>query len=102
MSVSAADVAELQRLEAAMSPDADTGLQALGTVAAVYAYTITLARQNGDDEGDACEMLARHSGATPHEVRAVATTLRRLGYRPPSDRLRLIAGKRHRTLRPLA
>jgi hypothetical protein len=101
MSVDAATLTELRRLEATMSPDADSGLQALGTVEAVYGWLITLARQNGDDEGDMCELLASHSGAPPSEVRAIASVLRRLGYVVASDRLRQIAGRRRHDLRPL-
>ena len=101
MSVDAADVAELRRLEQQAAPDTDSGLQALRTLPAVYAYTISIARQNGSDEADAVELLARISDAPPSEVRDVATVLRRLGYRVASDRLRRIAGRTRRDLRPL-
>ncbi|SHN87165.1 hypothetical protein [Bradyrhizobium erythrophlei] len=99
MAVRAGDLAELTRLDA--TPDTGTDLSVLETIPAVYAYLIACARADHDDEGDACELLARHSGATSSEVRSIAATLRRLGYRTASDRLRLIAGRRRRDLRPL-
>ena len=101
MSVSAANVAELRRLEQQAAPETDSGLQALATVESVYAYTISVSRQSGSDEADAVELLARISDAPPSEVRDVATVLRRLGYGVAADRLRRIAGRTRRDLRPL-
>src|SRR5579862_5036191 len=101
MTVSARDLDELRRLEATQPDTGNTDLSALGTTAATYAWLITAARQEGDSEGDQVERLARHSGATADEVRAIAATLRRLGYAVAADRLKQIAGRRHRTLRPL-
>jgi hypothetical protein len=101
MAVSAADVAELRQLEQQASPDADSGLQALETLESVYAYTISIARQSGADEADAVELLARISDAEPPEVRDVAAVLRRLGYGVAAGRLRQIAGRTRRDLRPL-
>ena len=101
MAVSAADIAELRQLEQQAAPDADGSLQALQTIESVYAFTISTARQNGADEADAVELLARISDAPPSEVRDVATVLRRLGYRVASDRLRRIAGRTRHDLRPL-
>jgi hypothetical protein len=101
MAVSAADVAELRQLEQQASPDADSGLQALETLESVYAYTISIARQNGADEADIAELLARISDAEPPEVRDVAAVLRRLGYGVAAERLRRIAGRRRVDLAPL-
>jgi hypothetical protein len=100
MPVEAHDLAELKRMEAA-SPETGSDLSALETIPAVYAWLITCARQDGDDEGDVVELFARHSGATAPEVREIAATLRRLGYVVAANRLREIAGKRTRDLRPL-
>jgi hypothetical protein len=96
-----ADLAELRRLEAA-APQSGSDLSALQTAEELYAWLITCARQDGDDEGDKAELFARFSGATAPEVRDVACTLRRLGYRSAADRLFHIAGRRKHDLRPLA
>jgi hypothetical protein len=101
MAVDPRDLEELRRMETA-SPDSESGLEALATVPAVYGYLIACARHDGDDEADMVELLARHSGATASEVRDIAATLRRLSYGVAADRLREIAGKRTRDLRPLA
>jgi hypothetical protein len=101
MSVDAATLAELRRLEATMSPEAESGLAALETLPAVYGYVISRARADGDDEADMCELLARHSNAPPAEVRSIAAVLRKLGYRRAADRLHLIAGRRKHSLAPL-
>ena len=100
MAVSARDLEELKRMEAA-APESESGLEALETIPAVYAYLATCARQDGDDEGDAVELLARFDEATAPEARAIAATLRRLGYVVAADRLREIAGRRRHGLAPL-
>jgi hypothetical protein len=101
MAVNPRDLEELRRMESA-SRNSDSGLEALTTIPAVYGYLITCARNDGDDEADVVELLARHSGATASEVRGIAATLRRLGYRSAADRLTEIAGRRRFGLRPLA
>jgi hypothetical protein len=100
MSVSA-DLAELQRLEAASPQDGGTDLSASQTAIELYAWLVANARLDQADEADTVELFARFSGATAGEVRAIATTLRRLGYVVASDRLRQIAGRRKRDLAPL-
>jgi hypothetical protein len=99
MAVSARDLKELKRMEAA-APESESGLEALETIPAVYAWLITCARQDGDDEGDTAELFARFDDATAPEARAIAATLRRLGYLAAADRLREIAGRR-KHLKPL-
>jgi hypothetical protein len=100
MPVDPRDLDELKRLEAS-TPDSGSDLSALETIPAVYAYLITCGRADHDDEGDAVELLARFSGATAPEARAIAATLRALGYVVAADRLRQITGQRRIDLRPL-
>jgi hypothetical protein len=95
-----ADLLELERLAAASSPESDS-LAALTTIPAIYAFLITCARHDGDDEADTAELFARHSGATAAEARATAETLRRLGYGVAAKRLFQIAGRRKHGLAPL-
>jgi hypothetical protein len=95
-----ADLAELEKM-APMSPDADTGLSALPTLASLFGYMITCARSEGRDEADDCETFARFAQLTPDEVRDCAGTLRALGYVVAASRLREISGRRRHDLRPL-
>jgi hypothetical protein len=76
-------------------------LSVLETVDEVLAYVVADARAAGDDEADAVEMTVRHAGMTAPEVRQVAATLRRLGYRTAADRLFAVAGRRQHGLKPL-
>jgi hypothetical protein len=99
-----ADLDELRRLEAVASEYGGSDLSTLQTIEELYAWLIATARADGADEGgegDTVETFARFSGATAPEVRAIAATLRQLGYATAADRLREIAGKRRRDLRPL-
>lgn len=57
MSVSS-DLAELGKM-APLSPDSDTGLSALPTLASLFGFLITCARAEGRDEADDCEVFAR-------------------------------------------
>jgi hypothetical protein len=95
------DLAELERMAAASSPESDGSLAALTTIPSLFAYIATCARSEDRDEADDCETFARYAGLTPDEVRHCAGTLRRLGYVVASDRLFQIAGRRRRDLRPL-
>jgi hypothetical protein len=101
MTVKAADLAELQKLEQAMPEHGGIDLSGLQTAAELYAWLITTARADHESEGDTVELFARHSGATAREVRDIAAVLRRLGYRDAADRLSWLAGQRRHDLRPL-
>jgi hypothetical protein len=103
MSVKPSDMAELNRLEKLMPPDRNSAehLAVIETVDELFGFMVADARAAGDDEADACEMLARHAGMTPDEVRGVAVTLKALGYTEASSRLIEIAGRRRGGLRPL-
>jgi hypothetical protein len=96
----ASDLIELRRMEAATDVDA-SALAALPTCVSVFAYIAAAAKAENRDPAHDVELLARHAGMTPNEVRDIATTLRRLGFRSASDRLRHVAGRRYVTLRPL-
>jgi hypothetical protein len=100
MSVSAADLAELARLEQGL-PEHGADLTALQSVAEVFAYLATIIRSDGGDPPDACELLVRHAQLPPAEVRRVASILKKLGYTEVSQRLAEIAGRRKTSLRPL-
>jgi hypothetical protein len=95
-----ADLATLQTM-APLSPDRDTGLSALPTLASLFAYMITCARAEDRDEADDCETLARFTQLTADQVRECAGILQALGYVVASTRLREIAGKRKHGLRPV-
>jgi hypothetical protein len=99
MSVSS-DLAELEKM-APLSPNSDTSLAALPTLASLFGYMITCARAENRDEADDCETLARLAQLTPDEVRDIAATLKALGYTVASARLREIGGRRRHDLRPL-
>lgn len=103
MAVNIGTMTELTRLEASLPPDRDGAehLSAIETVDELFGFVVTDARAAGYDEADIVEMLARFSGMTAPEVRRIASVLRVLGYAIAADRLKLIAGKRHRALRPL-
>jgi hypothetical protein len=94
------DLIELKRL-APEHGDGGTDLSGLQTAEELYAWLITCARQDDQDEGHAVELFARHSGATAAEVRRIAGVLKALGYAVASDRLLQIAGRRKHDLRPL-
>jgi hypothetical protein len=101
MPVSAADMAELRRLEATL-PESDTGdLAALQSTEEVLGYVIAVSRAEGWDESDAIEIVARSVGMSPADARSHARTLGRLGYRDVCARLQRIAGKRRNSLAPL-
>jgi hypothetical protein len=97
----ATDLIELRRMEATMPPESDSSLSALTSVEAIYAFLITCARSEGGDEADTAELFCRFDGATAPEARSIAATLGRLGYTVAATRLREIAGRRRRDLRPL-
>jgi hypothetical protein len=101
MTISAADLEELKRTEAVMPEHGGIDLSGLHTATELYAWLITTARADGEDEGDVVELFARHSGATAPELRSIAKTLNRLGYAVASDKLSQLAGKRRHSLRPL-
>jgi hypothetical protein len=95
------DLAELQRMEAAAPEYGGSDLSMLETIEELYGWLIANARADHGDEGDTVETFARFSGATAPEVRNIAATLRRLGYRTAADRLKQIAGQRRHDLAPL-
>jgi hypothetical protein len=95
-----ADLDELRRLEAA-APKFDSNLSALQTAEKLYAWLIANARADGNDESDVVEIFSRFSDATAPEVRAIASTLLRLGYTAAATRLREIAGRRKHDLLPI-
>lgn len=101
MPVSAADLTELRRLEATITPDSGSDLSTLELIAEVIAWVITEARAAGDNEVDRAETLIRFSNMTPDEVRTGERVLRRLGYRAVADMMRRIAGRTRRDLKPL-
>jgi hypothetical protein len=103
MAISAADIAELQRL-AATTPDLDgPELSALESVEEVVGWLIASARAEGTtDEADIVEALARCAGLTPNAVRRLARDLAPLGYDKVVARLRQIAGRREHSLAPLS
>jgi hypothetical protein len=106
MSVDAAMLTEFAKFEASLQPDHDVShLAPLETTAAIFGWIIASARAEGgshEDEADQAELLARISDMSPAKVRQVAGTLGALGYRAVADRLRSIAGRRQKTLAPLA
>ena len=99
MSVSS-DLAELAKMPP-LPPDGDTALSALPTLASLFGYMITCARAEDRSEADDCETLARLVQLTPDQVRECAGILKALGYAVAADRLKQIAGRRRRGLRPL-
>jgi hypothetical protein len=101
MAVTKADLDRVHELEGSV-PD-DASLACLATVAEVVAFLVAQARAEPEsgDEADLVELTVRSVGFTPDEVRALERELRPLGYGAVSDRLAQIAGRRHRTLRPL-
>jgi hypothetical protein len=82
-------------------PDNDAGLPGLDTTAAVIAYHAATARADGEDEADACELIIRAAGMPPTEVRADAKLLHALGFVAVAQRMKEIAGRRAKTLKPL-
>ncbi len=68
---------------------------------AMIAYTVACARNHGDDEVDAAELLVRVAEMSPVDVRQAELVLRPLGYLRVADMLRRIAGRRKRGLAPL-
>jgi hypothetical protein len=101
MTVSASDLAELQRF-AANAPDIDANdLSALQTIPEVLGYMIACARHDGDDEVDAAELLIRFTELSPDDVRGAEGVLRRLGYIQVADMMKKIAGRRKYDLAPL-
>jgi hypothetical protein len=94
------DLAELDKM-APLSPDADTALSALPTLASLFGFLIAAARVEDRDEADDCETFARYAQLTPDEVRHCAGTLKALGYTVASARLCEIAGRRRHDLKPL-
>lgn len=103
MTVSVSTMEELKRMEAALPLDRDgtEHLPIIETVDELFGFIVADARAAGDHEADPCEMLARHAGMTPDEVRRSAAVLKALGYTEASKRLFEIAGRRQSGLRPL-
>jgi hypothetical protein len=97
--LSAVDLEAARALEPSV-PETDE-LSPLITISSVLAYTATAARADGDSEADAAELVVRLADLTPDDVRQAAATLRALGYAEVANRLRQIAGRRRRDLRPL-
>jgi hypothetical protein len=102
MTVSAAQLSELQRLAAGMPEDGGDELRALETVEELIAYIIADSRASGHDETDAVELLLRLVEMRPGEVRNAEKTMRLLGYSTVSAMMRRIAGRRTRDLTPLS
>jgi hypothetical protein len=100
MPVDAAAVAEVRRLMA--MPDNDTTMQAFDSHAALLGFVASEARTDGRDEADAVELVVRSASAKPDELREAEGLLRRLGYVAVADRLKWLAGRRKRDLRPLS
>src|SRR6266536_5927712 len=101
MTVSAADLAEVLRM-AALVPDHNAiDMSGLESIEEVIAYAATAARAEGLDEADITELVVRASDLGPDDVRHAAAILGALGYRAVAIRLREIAGRRKRDLRPL-
>jgi hypothetical protein len=104
MPVDAAEIAELRRMKAAMSPEEfyDLGeCSVLQSTEEVIGYMIAEARLSGWDESDQVETLVRLLELPPDEVRGIERVLRPLGYRDVCARLRQIAGRRKNSLMPL-
>ena len=99
MTVTRADMAELARLDAVVSQVDD--LSPLTDLPQLLAYLATAARQAGDDEADAAEMMVRAASVPPSTVRRSAAILQAMGYRSVAERLAQIAGRRKHALRPL-
>jgi hypothetical protein len=97
----ASELIELKKMEAAMPEIDASGLAALPTFAAVFAYIAAAATAEGRDPADDVELLARHGELSPSKARTIAVSLRQLGFKAPADRLRLVAGRRRHGLRPL-
>jgi hypothetical protein len=98
----ASDLAELQAMAAASRPESDGSLSALETIPAIYGWLIACARSEGNSsEADTVELFCRFSNTSAPEAREIAAVLGRLGYREASARLREIAGRRRRDLKPL-
>jgi predicted alpha/beta hydrolase len=99
MTVTAADMAELARLDAVVSEVDD--LRPLTSLPEILGYVATAARQAGDDEADHAEMVIRAANIPPDTVRRSAAILAAMGFTVVAERLREIAGKRKRDLKPL-
>jgi hypothetical protein len=99
----AADLAELERMRSSPQQQGDDvpDMSALQSPEEVFGYIIAWARQQGSDECRMVELLARGAELPPGEVRHIAATLSRLGYREASIRLRQVAGRRRTSLVPL-
>jgi hypothetical protein len=101
MSISRADLDRAIELERSVPPNDDNELACLGSIAAVIAFVAASARAEGEDEADHAEMVVRLCEMPPDEVQKIERELRALGYTAVCDRLRQIAGKRKRDLKPL-
>jgi hypothetical protein len=99
MAVSLADMAEIARLDAVV-PQSDD-LAPLTDLPQILAFIATAARQAGDDEADAAEMVIRAADVPPDAVRRSAAILAAMGYSLVAERLREIAGRRKHKLKPL-
>jgi hypothetical protein len=100
VTVTAADMAEIARLDAIV-PESDH-LAPLTDLPQILAYIATAARQAGDDEADAAEMVVRAASVPPSTVRRSAAILAAMGYRSVAERLASIAGRRKHALAPLS
>jgi hypothetical protein len=100
MTVTAADMVEIARLDAVV-PESDD-LAPLTDIPQILAFVATAARQAGDDEADAAEMTVRAADVPPDTVRRSAAILAAMGFHLVAERLREIAGRRKHSLRPLA
>jgi hypothetical protein len=98
----AVDPADLERLKTLEGTVPDSGaLLPLTSIEAVLGYIAAYARSEQLDEADSVELVVRGSGLGPAAVRHAEKVLRPLGYRAVADRLREIAGRRVKSLRPL-
>ena len=88
MSVEAADVAAMQARAEGVTSE---GLEALTSIPAVLAFMVAQAREEGIDETDAVELLARAAELSPQEMRRAERVLRRLGYAAVADRLKEVS-----------
>jgi hypothetical protein len=99
MPIEAADIEEVRRLAATL-PATDE-FAPLTSTAAVFAFAATKVRATGGDEADGAEVLARAGEMTPDELRRVVAVLAPLGYGLVCARLKELAGRRTRSLKPL-
>lgn len=101
MTVTDADVAELQLAELRRTADALPDgaidhLRVFDTLPEIFAYVVAEARSEGWDEADAVEIVARGASVSQEGLKHAAQVMAPLGYAAVADRLRKLA-RRKRT-----